>query len=147
MDPGTTFVGYGRDNHLYLVLSTPDGRGRVALANLTSHGRPGCGEHCLVLVPGDHPFIRYPSCIPFRRAKLEPLTSLEEARDNESIALREPFGPEVLRRIQQKAVSDIHPPRNLKLAVRETLRKSPLHRPPRPARLHRNRRGSVLHDL
>ncbi len=86
-----------------------------------------------MLAPGDHPFIRYPSCIPFRRAKLESLTRLEEAREKGSITLREPFDPEVLRRIQQKAVSDIHPPRNLKLAVRETLRKLPP-APPTPPR-------------
>ena len=122
MDPGTTFVGYDRDNHLYIVLSAPDSRGRVALANLTSHGRPGCAEHCLVLVPGDHPFVRYPSCIPFRRARLEPLTRLEEARDRGSIALREPLTLGILERIQRAVLTDIHPPRNVKLAVRQTLR-------------------------
>ncbi len=36
--------------------------------------------------------------------------------------MREPLSPEVLRRIQQAALSDIHPPRNFKLAIRETLR-------------------------
>lgn len=122
MDPGSSFVGYDRDNHLHVVLSAPDSRGRVALANLTTHGRPGCGEHCLVLVPGDHPFVRHPSCIPFRRAKLEPLARLEEARRQGSIALREPLSPEVLLLLQQAALRDIHPPRNFKLAVRETLR-------------------------
>ena len=121
MDPGSTFVGYDRDNHLYIVLSAPDSRGRVALANLTSHGRPGCGEHCLVLVSGDHPFVRHPSCIPFRRAKLEPLERLETARSKGSIVLREPLAADVLGRIQQAALTDIHPPRNLKLAVRQTL--------------------------
>ena len=121
MDPGTTFVGYDRDNHLYVVLSTPDRRSRVALANLTSHGRPGCGEHCLLLAPSDHPFIRHPSCVPFRRARLEPLTRLEEARDKRTITLREPLATELLQRIQQAALDDIHPPRNFKLAVRETL--------------------------
>lgn len=94
----------------------------MALANLTSHGRPGCGEHCLLLVPGDHPFIRHPSCIPFRRAKLEPLLRLVEARDKGTVTLREPLGAEVLLRIQQAALNDIYPPRNFKLAVRETLR-------------------------
>ena len=122
MDPGSTFVGYDRDNHLYVVLSAPDRRGRVALANLTTHGGPGCGEHCLLLVVGDHPFIRHPSCIPFRRAKLEPLTRLEEALGRGATTMREPLAPEVLRRIQQAALSDIHPPRNFKLAIRETLR-------------------------
>jgi hypothetical protein len=121
VDPGSTFVGYDRDNHLYIVLSIPDGRGRVALANLTSHGRPGCGEHCLLLAPSDHAFIRHPSCIPFRRAKLEPLVKLEEARDKGAVTLREPLAPEVLLRIQQAALNDIHPPRNFKLAVRQTL--------------------------
>ena len=123
MDPGATFVGYDRDNHLYVVLSAPDRRGRVALANLTSHGRPGCGEHCLLLLPGDHAFIRHPSCIPFRRAKLEPLTRLEEARDKGAVTLREPLATELLQRIQQAALNDIYPPRNFKLAVRETLQR------------------------
>lgn len=121
MDPGTTFVGYDRDNHLYIVLSAPDRHRRVALANLTSHGRPGCGEHCLLLDPSDHAFVRHPSCVPFRRAKLEPLVKLEEARDKGTITLRETLTPELLQRIQQAALGDIHPPRNFKLAVRETL--------------------------
>ena len=122
MDPGSTFVGYDRDNHVHVILSTPDTRGRVALANLSSHGGPGCGEHCLVLLPGDHPFVRHPSCIPFRRAKLEPLTRLEEARDKGAITVREALVPEILQRIQQAALGDIHPPRNFKLAIRETRR-------------------------
>ena len=122
MDPGTTFVGYDRDDHLHVVLSLPDRRGRVALANLTSHVKPDCGDHCVVLVPGDHPFIRHPSCIPFRRAKLEPLSRLAEARDRATITLREPFEPEVLLRIQEGGLNAIQPPRNVKLAIRETLR-------------------------
>ncbi len=36
--------------------------------------------------------------------------------------MRDPLAPEVLQRIQQAALSDIHPPRNFKLAIRETLR-------------------------
>ena len=71
---------------------------------------------------GDHPFIRHPSCIPFRRAKLEPLTRLEEARGKGATTVREPLAPEILQPIQQAALTDIHPPRNFKLAIRETLR-------------------------
>ena len=36
--------------------------------------------------------------------------------------MREPLAPEILQHIQQAALTDIHPPRNFKLAIRETLR-------------------------
>ncbi len=47
---------------------------------------------------------------------------LQEARDRKSVTLREPLEPGVLQRIQQRALNDIHPPRNVKLAIRVTLR-------------------------
>lgn len=122
MNPGDAFVGYDRDNHLYIVLSLPDDRGRVALANLTTHGPgPSCSNLCVILRRGDHPWVRRDSCVPYGRSKLTSLHDLAEAQQEQDIEMRSSFVPEVLIRIQQGALDSIYTRRNVKNAVRRTL--------------------------
>ena len=56
MNPGETFIGYDLGNHLWIVLSLPTERGKIALVNLTTHGRSvRCGGPLHHRVPGRAP--------------------------------------------------------------------------------------------
>lgn len=122
MIPGETFVGYDLGNHLWIVLSLPTGHGEVALANLTTHGRPGsCGAHCVVVHPGEHPFVRWESCVHYRKAVLGLAGPLDEARERRMLQMRPPVGPELLRRAQDGALATHETDDEFKAAVRATL--------------------------
>ena len=109
MNPGATFVDRSYDplGHLWIVLSAPAWRGRVAVVNLTSHNpeRRDCGDHCLILGPGDHPFVRHESCVYYKRARLRSPRALRAGIAEGGIELHEPLGDDLLFRIQQGALA------------------------------------------
>ncbi len=109
MNPGTTFIDRDYDplGHLWIVLSAPTGRGRVAVVNLTSHNpeRRDCGDHCLVLGPGDHPFIRHDSCVYYKRARLRSLRAMREDEARGELERSEPLSDDLLLLAQQGALA------------------------------------------
>ena len=98
----------------------------MAIANLTTHdpARGDCGERCLVLQPGDHSFVRHASCVYYKRARLRSLAEIGEARERGHLLMRRPLGARLLRRIQEGALATPATRREVKSAVRETLRQA-----------------------
>ena len=122
MIPGETFIGYDLGNHLWIVLSLPTERGEIALVNLTTHGRSvRCGDHCIIVYPGEHPFVRDKSCVPYRRATLGLTQPLDADRERRTLQTRAPVDPELLRRIQEGALATHETEDGVKAAVRATL--------------------------
>lgn len=122
MNPGETFIGYDLGNHLWIVLSLPTERGEIALVNLTTHGRSGgCVNHCVVVQPGEHPFVRRDSCVHYRKAVLGLAAPLDEARERRTLRTHAPVDPELLRRIQEGALAAHETEDGFKAAVRATL--------------------------
>lgn len=122
MIPGETFIGYDFGNHLWIVLSFPNEQGQIALANLTTHGRSGrCGDHCTVVRPGEHPFVRRESCVHYRKAVLGLAAPLDADRERRTLSMRAPVGPELLRRIQEGALAAHETEDGFKAAIRATL--------------------------
>lgn len=122
MNPGETFIGYDLGNHLWIVLSLPTERGEIALVNLTTHGRSSrCGTHCVVVQPGEHPFVRRDSCVHYRKAVLGLAAPLNAARNQRTLRTHAPVEPELLRRIQNGALSMHETEPGFKAAVRATL--------------------------
>lgn len=125
IQPGETLLKQDPRNHLWIVLSNENSTGGIALANLTTH-RPGRSDHqnCLMVRPGEHPYVQHDSCIRFQEAKLTPLAELEDVRLRGQLPQHEPCPPELLLRIQEgmliaEPVSD-----EVKNAIRATLQAS-----------------------
>lgn len=122
MTPGETFIGYDWMDHLWIVLSLPTERGEIALANLTTHGRSTkCGDHCIVVRPGEHPFVQWESCVHYRKATLGLTQPLDAARERRALRMHAPVGSELLCRIQEGALTSCLTKPGFKAAVRATL--------------------------
>ena len=122
MTPGETSIGYDWRNHFWIVLSLPTEHGEIALVNLTTHGRSvRCGAHCIVVCPGEHPFVRRESCVHYRKADLGLTALLDAARERRALAVREPISAELLLRMQEGALASRLTKPAFKAAVRATL--------------------------
>ena len=124
MKPGETFLGFDLQNHLWVVLSAATGDGQIAVANLTTHGRSRfCGNHCVVVRPGEHPYVVRDSCMHYQKWTLALAQPLDAAKERRTLEQRAPFSPEILRRVQEGALASQFPSKPFKDAVRETLRR------------------------
>ena len=107
LPPDTTFRGFDDPNHLFMVLSEETAEHEVALANLTTHRPRGrCrGHRCVLLAPGDHPFVRHSTCVPYHYALLYPVRRLIDQMAAGELHERELLSESLLRRIQLGALS------------------------------------------
>ena len=105
--PGDTAQDTDSGKHLWFVLSDPSPTGTIAIASFMTH-RPRVGGHdrtCLIVQPGAHPFIRRETCVAYRHARMITESQFEtDLRSGERIQ-RDPLGPELLRRIQEGALT------------------------------------------
>ncbi len=124
MNPGETFLGFDLHNHLWVVLSVATGNGGIAVANLTTHGRSRrCGSDCVIVRLGEHAYVVRDSCVYYEKWAMAPEQPLDEAKKRRTLEQREPFSPELLRRVQEGALASRFPDKEFKDAVRETLRR------------------------
>jgi|SRR6266404_5149992 len=92
-EPGTSL-----DSHLWAVISDPIADPfQIVLVNFTKH-RQDKDQAC-VLQDGDHPFIKIPTCVEYRRAKIVTNEQLDILISLPNVEVREPLSPEVLERI------------------------------------------------
>ena len=125
MNPGETFRGYDLQNHLWVVLSFATEGGRVALANLTTHGRARtCSKDCVIVRPGEHAFVVRDSCMHYQRATLGIERLLDEAKEGRTLDQHAPLNAEVLLRVQEGALASQFPDRPFKDAVRDALNRN-----------------------
>jgi mRNA-degrading endonuclease toxin of MazEF toxin-antitoxin module len=99
---GDTFLGgaevHGK-HHLWIIINHPARRGGLALfVNVTTLAE-GMERTC-VLQPGDHPFVKHASCIPFASAKSATVKQLELLDARGLIHRRSPVSPAVLAAIR-----------------------------------------------
>ena len=123
IEPGETFIGLDLENHLWVVLSAVTGDQEVAIANLTSHGRPRQTNHrrCDVISHGEHPYPKGDSCMYWHKATLNPIRGMEEAKRQGQARQHDPFTSELLLRIQLAALVARQVPADMKDAIRATL--------------------------
>ena len=122
IEPGSAFLKLDRWNHLWFAISLPNSEGEVAIANLTTH-RPERPDHeaCQVLRPGDHLYIRHDSCIYYRGARLISADLLEDRVATGVSPRHETASRELLRKIQDAALTSRETDVAVKRAVRDTL--------------------------
>lgn len=123
IEPGETFIGLDLENRLWVVPSAVTGDQEVAIANLTSHGRPSQTNHrrCDVISHGEHPYPKGDSCMYWHKATLNPIRGMEEAKRQSQARQHDPFAPELLLRIQLAALVARQVPADMKNAIRATL--------------------------
>jgi len=121
VDIGETIVGLDMQRHLWVVLSAPDAEGNVAVANLTTHGKPSCGDFCVVVTPAEHPFLRRDSCVYYRGASLNPVAPLDEYKTRGALNQSVPMPAEVVKRIQDGALASKFTQGVVKDAIRASM--------------------------
>jgi hypothetical protein len=88
------------DGHLWIVISDPEvDEGRVLFVSMTSHDITK--EKVCLLNVGDHPFIKHKTCIAYEFAKVAPLKTLIDLRDQGLLVMSQPISVELLERIRQ----------------------------------------------
>ncbi|MDE2893760.1 MAG: hypothetical protein OXN86_14800 [Chloroflexota bacterium] len=124
MNPGDTFFGFDKRGHLWIVLTEENANGDVVVTNFTTHEvelRPNCSSGCFVVQPGEHPYPRHDSCIPFWGAMLTSRARLERGVIEGVYDLQAPLTPELLERIRMGALSS-DAPEAVRAAIRHELR-------------------------
>ena len=130
VDVGDTLFGIDDRRHLWIVLSSPV-PGQVVVANFTTHDpeRSACSTACPTLNQRDHPALRHDSRVRYREAFPTSLAWLIRGLENRTCRKSAPFGPELLRRIQQGALETRQ---GIRAEVREAIRRSTRQGPPGP---------------
>lgn len=124
MNPGDTFFGFDKRGHLWIVLTEDDANGDVAVTNFTTHEegvRRTCGEDCLVVQRGEHPYPRHETCVFYQRATLTSDARLEQGVVEGAYDPQVPLTPELLERIRVGALTS-EAPELVKAAIRRDLR-------------------------
>lgn len=121
MNPGDTLVGLDEQRHLWMVLILETANGEVAVANLTSHDpeqKRSCGEECVIVRPGEHPYPSRDSCVFYRDAWLTSLEWLRKGLENRTYRMNEPLSAQLLARIRQGALASPMSAAPVKAAIR-----------------------------
>lgn len=127
MKPGETFLGFDLANHLWIVLSEHGADGRVAVVNLTTHGRSAlCARgSCVNVIPGEHPFVRRESCVYYRGAVMTSGLILDRTKEQGRLDQRDPLSAEILARIQRGALESELVPIEVQDAIQLTMSGDP----------------------
>ena len=100
---GRTFDGLDAAGHLFVVLSNRTETDRIVVANFSSHypERPRHGEHCLIVEPHEHQWVRRVSCIYVERTAFIRFSRLEEGLRSGVVRPHPSCSPQLLKRIQE----------------------------------------------
>lgn len=121
MNPGDAIWGLDLGDHLSVVLTAPSGDFMVAITNFTSHDKPSCGDHCVVVTPDEYPVLSRDSCLFYRAAWLNPVAPLDRARAEGNLREAQSVPLEVLAKIQRGALASRFTAHVVKQAIRSTL--------------------------
>ncbi|MBM3334646.1 hypothetical protein FJY63_08295 [Candidatus Sumerlaeota bacterium] len=115
---GDTFLGpLPQQPHLWIVITTPNDRGEVAIVNFTS---TICDKTCQV-APGEHPFVKKPTVVRYQDARLALVSDLRKGCERGLLSLRTPVDSNLLRRIQQGALQSPFTPGKVAREVKRAL--------------------------
>jgi hypothetical protein len=105
MDAGNTFLlaqaGTSIDSHFWMVTSDPLQSASLLIFNLTSW-RSDKDQAC-ILVVGDHPYIKHPSCVNYGDGKIVPVDELNRLKTAGLLKPREDLKVPVLAKVRNGA--------------------------------------------
>jgi hypothetical protein len=112
MQIGDTFMLEDEDEageHLHVILTNPSLADEIVTACICTRRR--WTESLVIVQPGDHPFIRHESAVPFRFSVITTTSAIQNAVSRGQARLKEPASPELVRRIIAGLLdSDFTPP-------------------------------------
>ena len=97
---GETFLfplGTRETPHLWIVSTTADADGRFAIVSLTS--LKGSKDQTVILRAGEHPFIRWDTCVAYALAELTSSEQLEDLINRGTAQRQAPLRSDLLRLI------------------------------------------------
>jgi hypothetical protein len=99
--------------HLYVVVTPPVGTPPLAVVvNLTS--QRAHSDTTVILQEGDHPFLKDPTAVNYKYARLLSIEWLKKEIDAKIAWADVPFKPDVLKRIQDGVLQSPFTPHNIK---------------------------------
>ena len=111
---------YFIQDHLWVVCTSQDENGRVAILNMTTWRR-GCDENC-VIVPGDHSWVKHPTVIAYERGKMLDKKQQAAIYGMPSVCPRKAsVSAELLKRVQDGALKSDLTPQEIQVAIKAHL--------------------------
>lgn len=112
MDCGDTFMiedEDGEDEHLHILLTAPSLGGEVVTASISTKRKRS--ETLVCVHPGEHPFIRVESVVPYHFSAIRSCAAIEEAIKSGAARAKEKASPDLVRRMQSGLIdSEFTPP-------------------------------------
>ncbi len=102
----------GEIKHLWVVLTSPDGKGEVVIVNLTSFGSGF--DRTVILSKGDHSFVDHDTIINYMDSRIVKATALINAAESGFFESLEPFTASILQKIQKGLFKSPHTPIKVK---------------------------------
>ena len=120
-------MGMDERRHLWMVLTAEDLDGNVVVANLTKHELPkrGCSPACVVVRPGDHPWLKRDSCIANQRASLTSMVWLRKGVENGTYSMHAPLEPQLLARFREGVCASLLTSPAVKAALKQDGQSAP----------------------
>lgn len=84
-----------REAHLWIVATNPNADGMFAAVSLTS--LKGSKDQTVVLQPGEHPFIKWPTCVAYAVADISSCDKLKGYLESGAARMHRDTSPELLK--------------------------------------------------
>jgi len=107
---GTFIIPSGGKDHLFVILTSKCNEGHHLLVNFSSIYEGVFHDDSCVVNEGEHPFIKQPSYIVYRQARIDKATHLIKC-----FKPKEPVSDELFKRICEGLLLSTHTPKRVKL--------------------------------
>jgi hypothetical protein len=110
----TFLIPSGCKNHLFVVLTEACLEGNILLVSFSTIREERFYDETCMVYPGEHPFIKNPSYIEYRKARIEKEAHLIKCRDTTYWPHHEPVSDELFKRICNGVFDSPHTPKRIK---------------------------------
>ena len=116
MNVGDTFRGCLKDEiaHVWVIITSPNHAGEIVMVNFSSYRKDSFElDDTCVEEPGEHPLVTRKTIVRYQSAQVKPILPIEQALKKGLIEQAPPVSPNLLKRIQQGALSSPWTPRKV----------------------------------
>lgn len=110
----TFLIPSGNKNHLFVVLTEACPEGNVLLVSFSTIREERFYDSTCIVTPGEHPFIKKPSFIEYRKARIEKASHVVKCREATYWFPHEPVSNELFTRICMGILDSPHTPKRIK---------------------------------
>ena len=110
----TLLIPSGTKNHLFVILTEASPEGNVLLISFSTIREERFYDKTCIVEPDEHPFIKKPSFIEYRKARIEKESHLVNCRESTYWFPHEPVSNELFKRICNGVLDSPHTPKRIK---------------------------------